>query len=34
MVDLGSDGMLVKVAAASGPLPEMIDMWVRIGANL
>jgi hypothetical protein len=30
MAYLGSDGMPVKVAAASGPLPATIDTWVRI----
>ena len=29
MVDRGSDGMAMRVVAASGPLPEMIDAWVR-----
>jgi hypothetical protein len=29
MVNRGSDGMAVKVTAASGPLPEMIDVWAR-----
>ncbi len=28
MVDLGSDGMPVKVTAAFGALPAMIDAWV------
>jgi len=28
MEDLGSDGTAVKVMAAFGALPEMIDAWV------